>query len=134
MFPPSELVASKLGTIPPTGFPKASVSETLIVIAEIPSAVTGPALLIVDAVLAGPAMKATLEETDKFGRSTWMDFNSALVDFNEQIDVPVPSVGEQEERKLFEPLTAKVGVTPVTGAAPSKTVIVMVDASELFAM
>lgn len=128
------MVASKVGVIPETAFPNASFRETLIVMAETPFATTGPALAIVDVVLTGPARNVTDELVETFGIATLIDLTSARVDFSEQVDVPVASVAEHAEIKLFDPLTVYVGTTPTMGVAPSKTVIVMVEASTLSAM
>lgn len=127
-------MASKTGVVPLTAFPNASFKEILIVIEAAPSAVTGPALEIVEDAETVPAMNVTVDAVEELGEVTLIVFTSALVVLSVHVEEPAASVAEHGRIKLFDPETEYVGTTPETGVAPFITVIVIVDESALSAM
>ena len=101
---------------------------TVTVAAAVPFATVGPlAVIVVRVELGEPAIKFTLVGREAAGELTVRTLVSALVDFNEQKELPLASLTLQVPRTLFEPVAVSVGVSPAVTTPFFFTLIVIVE-------
>lgn len=122
-------VALNVGVKPGAGFPPASFSVTLIVLVATPLAtIVFVPLMSEVAATGGPGSNTTVPPIFTIGVAIESVLVSALVEVNEQVDVPVTSLALQAAGVLPVPLAVNVGVRLATGLLnASKSVMVTVD-------